>query len=50
MTLEKTFSILREEAQKGRLDSRLVELVIEKQLFEGHNDDQAEYPWKIEVF
>jgi HD-GYP domain-containing protein (c-di-GMP phosphodiesterase class II) len=50
MTMEKTFSILREEAQKGKLDSRIVELVISKELFCGHNEDQAEYPWKIEVF
>jgi HD-GYP domain-containing protein (c-di-GMP phosphodiesterase class II) len=48
--LEKTFSILREEAQKGRLDGRIIELVITQKLYERLKEDQAEYPWKIAVF
>ncbi|MBL7192129.1 GAF domain-containing protein [bacterium] len=47
---EKSISILQEEAVKGRLDSRIVELLISEELYEGHKEDQAEYPWKREVF
>ena len=48
--LEKSIAILRDEVSRGRLDGRIVELLIEKKLYEGHKEDQAEYPWKIEVF
>lgn len=47
---EKAIAILREDAQKGRLDTRVVEFMINNKLYEGHTEDQAEYPWKIEVF
>jgi len=47
---EKSIAILRDEVKKGRLDSRVVELMVDNKLFEGHKEDQAEYPWKIEVF
>ena len=48
--LEKSINILREETDRGRLDGRVVNLLVEKQLFKNHKDDQAEYPWKLEVF
>ena len=48
--LDISIKILREEVEKGRMDSRVVELVVEKELYEGHKEDQAEYPWKTEVF
>ena len=48
--LEKSIEILQAEVKNGRLDERIVKLVLEKQLYIGHRDDQAEYPWKIEVF
>ena len=47
---DKSIAILREDAAKGKLDSRVVEFMIENKLYEGHLEDQAEYPWKIEVF
>ena len=47
---EKSIAILRDEVKKGRLDSRVVELLIDEKIYEGHKEDQAEYPWKIEVF
>ena len=48
--LDISIKILREEVEKGRMDGRIVELMVEKELYEGHKDDQAEYPWKTEVF
>ncbi|MBC8277522.1 MAG: HD domain-containing protein [FCB group bacterium] len=47
---EKSIAILRDEVEKDRLDSRIVELLVEEKIYEGHKEDQAEYPWKIEVF
>ena len=47
---EKSIAILRDDAKKGRLDGRVVEFMVENKLYEGHIEDQAEYPWKIEVF
>jgi HD-GYP domain-containing protein (c-di-GMP phosphodiesterase class II) len=49
-SLELTFKILREEVDKGRMDGRIVDLLIDKKLYEGHKEDQAEYPWKLEIF
>ena len=48
--LDISIKILREEVEKGRMDNRIVELVVEKELYEGHKEDQAEYPWQTEVF
>ena len=48
--LELSIKILREEVEKGRMDGRVVELVVNKKLYQGHKEDQAEYPWKTEVF
>jgi len=47
---DRSIAILRDDAAKGRLDTRVVEFMIENKLYEGHLEDQAEYPWKIEVF
>ncbi len=48
--LEKSLNILQEEAQRERLDVRVVKLLMERKLYENHKEDQAEYPWKLQVF
>jgi len=45
LPLDEALNIMRRDSERGLLDKRLVDLIVKKNLFKGHKEDQAEYPW-----